>query len=428
MLSIIAKNQDNIYSLGATICRALSRFILVFLASYILTKYEFGIFNIFLSIYFFSRLFSENSLNLPFIKFSTDGSHPVSVVNFQIILLKITYVAIVSFSLLLFAEGIVVYTGLQRKELIYLLPFVLLSLTAYMYFGQALIAKLKMRPLFIYEICNCFIFAVTLVICYFWIHEFTTEKLIIIFSVSMCLTSLLGLVLFSKHIDPPQFVLNKSLLFKIVNYSKFTILSGISSLVILKADVLMLGYFHSPRLVAVYGIALFVNEAVNIIFDSILRLCLPKASALSGAGQTQQIRRLFLHSVKNIYIGIFPIIVCIGLLAPWVIHQLYNGRYDDSLVIIYIFLFSSLTKPAGYVAGVILGATGKIKYDNRNCWLAAALNVICNLLLIPRYGVMGAAVASTLSFIFLTISNYLSFKNQVLTTDNNSITITEDNT
>ena len=147
MSSVIHKNQENLFSFGATVSRAFSRFLLVFLASFLLTKYEFGIFNIFLSIYFFSRLFSENSLNLPFIKFASDGDNEPALVNFQIILLKILYVLAVSLVLIICSNFIVEYSGLERKRLLFLLPFTLMALTFYMFVGQILISHIKRRLL-----------------------------------------------------------------------------------------------------------------------------------------------------------------------------------------------------------------------------------------------------------------------------------------
>ncbi len=412
ILSIFHKNQENLFSFGATVCRALSRFLLVFLASLLLSKYEFGIFNIFISIYFFARLFSENSLNLPFIKFAADGENDPALVNFQVILLKILYVVLVSSVILIFSDFIVEYSGLERKKLLYLLPFMLLALTAYMFVGQVLVAQLKMRHLFIYELINGVVFVLFLGIAYLLATGFSTENLLILFSLAMGCSALVGLFLFQRLIEVVTRI-SKELLWKIIHYSKFTVLSGISSLVILKADVLMLGYFRTPQEVGIYGMALFVNEAVNVVFDSVLRVCLPKASALAGDTDVAGIKLLFRQSVKNIYIGIIPIIVVIAVAAPATINLIYKGKYEDSIVLIYLFLASSLVKPIGYVAGVILGATGNIRLDNRNCWLSALLNVVCNYLLIPRFGVMGAAIASTLSFTSLTLLHYISVRKTV---------------
>jgi lipopolysaccharide exporter len=412
ILSIFKKNQENFFSFGATVSRAFSRFLLVFVASLLLSKYEFGIFNIFISIYFFSRLFSENSLNLPFIKFAADGEHEPPLVNFQIILLKIFYVVAVSSVIILFADFIVEYTGLERKRLLYYLPFMLLSLTFYMFVGQVLVSQLLMRHLFLYELLNGLVFALFLGVAYLLATAFSTENLLGIFSTAMVFSAMAGLLAFRRFISVTRQV-SKELLWKIIHYSKFTVLSGISSLVILKADVLMLGYFRTPQEVGLYGMALFVNEAVNVVFDSVLRVCLPKASALSGNSDSSEIRVLFRQSVKNIYFGIIPIVAVIGVAAPTAISFIYKGKYDDSIILIYLFLASSLVKPVGYVAGVILGATGNIKLDNRNCWISALLNVICNLLLIPKFGVMGAAIASTLSFISLTVLHYISVQRTV---------------
>jgi O-antigen/teichoic acid export membrane protein len=412
LLSILKKNESNLFSLGATVCRAFSRFSLVFIASLLLSKYEFGIFNIFLSIYFFSRLFSENSLNLPFIKFSTDGENKTSVVNFQMIFLKTLYVLVVSFVIFVCSDFIVKYSGIERKSLLFFLPFMLMTLTAYMFVGQILIAQVRMRLLFFYELLSCLVFIVVLSAFFLFVENFSTEKLAVVFSLATGGAAVVGLFVYRRVIDiTPR--INKDLLWKIVHYSKFTMLSGISSLVILRIDVLMLGYLCSPKEVGVYGMALFVNEAVNVVFDSVLRICLPQASSLSGAHDEQKIRKLFRQSVKDMYIGILPIVSIIAVAAPGVIHLIYKGKYDDSILLIYIFLASSLVKPVGYVAGVILGATGNIRLDNRNCWISALLNVVCNFIFIPRFGVMGAAIASTLSFISLTILHYASMQKKV---------------
>lgn len=416
MISILQKNQENLFSFGATSCRAAGRFLLVFLASLLLTKYEFGIFNIFLSIYFFSRLFSENSLNLPFIKFATDGENEPPLVSFHIILLKIFYVLVVSVALLVFSGHIVDYTGLERRGLLFILPFTLLALTFYMFVGQVLICQIRMRLLFFYELLNCLVFILVMVIAFFVDGSFSTEKLVMIFSVSMGVAALVGFLVFKRFIVVvPR--LRKQLLWKIVHYSKFTTLSGISSLMILRSDVLMLGYFLTPKEVGIYGMALFVNEAVNVVFDSVLRICLPKASALSGADDGgASIRMLLRQSVRNIYIGIVPIVLIIAVAAPTVVNLVYKGRYDDSILLIYLFLAASIIKPLGYVSGVILGATGNIRIDNRNNWIVALLNVFCNYLLIPRIGVMGAALASLLSFACLTVLNYFSVRKTLFCT------------
>ncbi len=410
--SILTKNRENAFSFGATVSKATSRFLLVFVASILLSKYEFGIFNILISIYFFSRLFSENSLNLPFIKFATDGEHAPSLVNYQVILLKITYVAVVSAVILLFSSYVVRYSGLERKGLLSLLPLILLALTLYMFVGQVLITRMKMRLLFFYELFNCLVFVLLLACAYFGSGDFSTEQLLIIFATGMGLSAFIGAVVLRKLIVI-TFRFDRRLCWKIIQYSKFTLLSGISSLVILKADVLMLGFFCTPQEVGIYGMALFVNEAVQMVFDSVLRICLPRASALSGDGDIEQIKTLFRQSVKNIYIGIMPIVAAIAILAPTAITLIYRGRYDDSLPLIYLFLASSLVKPVGYVAGIILGATGNIRFDNRNCWISALLNLLCNYIFIPRYGVWGAAFASILSFLCLTILHYCSLQKVV---------------
>ncbi|HER63233.1 MAG TPA: hypothetical protein ENO11_04585 [Desulfobacteraceae bacterium] len=412
--SFVKKNSDNLFSFGATSSRALSRFLLVFVASIVLSKYDFGIFNIFISIYFFARLFSENSLNLPFIKFASDGDFRPGVVTYQAIVLKVVYMAAVSLGILLFAGHIARLTGMPDGRLLLLMPLMLLALTSYTFVVQVLTYRLNMRLLMFYELLHCFLYAVLLGIAYLVNGLETISILIILSAAAMFLAFLVGAAVFRRLITITPGI-DWPLLRRLVEYSKFTVLSGISSLVILKADVLMLGFFRSPREVGVYGMALFANEVMNMVIDSVLRVCLPQASALTHVSDKTEIKALFRHSVKNMYIGIVPLIAVIALAAPAVIHYVYAGKYDDSVILVYIFLAASLVKPVGYVAGIILSACGHIRLDNRNCWIAAMVNIVVNYFLIPRYGVIGAAIASVLSFMVLTVLHYFSMRKNIFT-------------
>jgi O-antigen/teichoic acid export membrane protein len=82
-----------------------------------------------------------------------------------------------------------------------------------------------------------------------------------------------------------------------------------------------------------------------------------------------------------------------------------------------------MIKPVGQVAGLILGASGNIRIDNRNCVIAALLNVVCNYFFIPRFGVMGAAAASILSFTALSILHYASVRKIIFKRQGGSDTV-----
>ncbi|NCC70015.1 flippase [bacterium] len=67
----------------------------------------------------------------------------------------------------------------------------------------------------------------------------------------------------------------------------------------------------------------------------------------------------------------------------------------------FIFFFLFLNVPSG----LILSSCNKQILNTRNSFLSMTINIILNIILIPRYQITGAAIASVISFIFLFIIN-----------------------
>ncbi len=181
---------------------------------------------------------------------------------------------------------------------------------------------------------------------------------------------------------------------------------AMGAMLFLKADVLMLGHFLPPAQVAVYGIALIVGEIINVILDGIQKVCLPTASLLSSRGGDSSILDLFKSSLRSAYLLSVPVVVAIVVITPLFLQYFYKGQYDGAFLLIVLLGTSALIKPAGYIGGAILLGAGFVKVDNRNCWLTACLNIGLNLIFIPLWGVMGAAMTTILSYLVLSLLQY----------------------
>lgn len=80
-----------------------------------------------------------------------------------------------------------------------------------------------------------------------------------------------------------------------------------------------------------------------------------------------------------------------------IIELLYQYNLHHSSTVLGILIFSFLGMCVTYIFGTLLTANGSLRQLNTMAALAVILNLTLNLLLIPRYGIIGAAIANALT-------------------------------
>jgi O-antigen/teichoic acid export membrane protein len=94
-------------------------------------------------------------------------------------------------------------------------------------------------------------------------------------------------------------------------------------------------------------------------------------------------------------------LVPMALFAADLLALIYRPAYGDAGLVLIILIIGFAIKNVLQTHGPILEALGKSKLSAINTTAAATVNVVVNLALIPKYGIEGAALATTLSFIVL---------------------------
>jgi O-antigen/teichoic acid export membrane protein len=111
------------------------------------------------------------------------------------------------------------------------------------------------------------------------------------------------------------------------------------------------------------------------------------------------------------------IIPSIGLIIALVSYSkefmglLYNNNVNESSLILQLLLIGYLGICISYVYGTLLTAAGNLKILNRTALAGLVINIILNLLLIPRFEAIGTAATSMFTQLVMGfIQMYLSFK------------------
>lgn len=86
-----------------------------------------------------------------------------------------------------------------------------------------------------------------------------------------------------------------------------------------------------------------------------------------------------------------------------IINILYNSHTEESSKVFKILIFSLLGMCTTYIFGTLLTANGNLKQLNIMAITAVLLNLVLNMLLIPRMGVFGAAITNITIQLFTSI-------------------------
>ncbi len=174
-------------------------------------------------------------------------------------------------------------------------------------------------------------------------------------------------------------------------------------------DRTMLGILSTSSDVGVYNIAFLISNMLALVFMGFNNAFSPLISELYHNGKKDELNSLYSSLTRTVLVIVLPALI-------WIV-----GFGDDLL------LFFGKDFGVGYLAMVILGAgvltrcavgsvgtilmlSGHQVYNAVNIAVVTAANIVLNLFLIPRYGVLGAAIATAISLAVINVVGLIEVK------------------
>lgn len=186
-------------------------------------------------------------------------------------------------------------------------------------------------------------------------------------------------------------------------------------------DVLMLGYFDTAANVGIYNAALDICILLAFIKTAFGSIFIPTISNLYSHKNIKEIRKIYKISTRWMFSAVFPLFLLLVLFPDKILNILFGKDFVLGSHSLMILAF-------GYLIDAFFGinekttiSIGKTKVNFYLTLLAAISNIILNLILIPIYGMMGAAIAMTTALILynLLLLLYLHRKIKIQPYDKN---------
>jgi len=185
------------------------------------------------------------------------------------------------------------------------------------------------------------------------------------------------------------------------NLLKFSAAMFIGSMAVFldqRIDLFFVNYYLDKDQVAIYNYAIKLPLMCFIISNSLSRVTYPGMTRAFTSGAHDRIERIFSNCLDFSYSVISLILLVFIIHAPYIIGAILPEKYIVMVPIISILACGILLKATVRSVGTMLTSKGMPYYGAIFNWVIVLVNAGLNLILIPKYGLAGAAVATSVSF------------------------------
>lgn len=183
----------------------------------------------------------------------------------------------------------------------------------------------------------------------------------------------------------------------LVSKSWLLVLSSISAMIYLKIDQVMIGSMISEKELGFYSAAAKLSEAWYFIPLILSNALFPAILNAKNKGIKEYTRRLQ-QLCDFFFITSFFLALITTMLSDFVIVLLYGEEYSTAGVILKVHIWAAIFIFFRTVLSKWLITEDKYKFSLISQLSGAVSNVILNLILIPKYGGVGAAIATLISY------------------------------
>ncbi|MDS0300240.1 flippase [Halogeometricum sp. S1BR25-6] len=174
-----------------------------------------------------------------------------------------------------------------------------------------------------------------------------------------------------------------------------------SSLIVVfsNIDVMMIEYFLTSESTGHYRSVQPLRQVTEFVLSSFIFLYLPLATEYFSQGENEKLIQLYKSTTKWATELTLPLILVFSVFSADLVRIFFGPEYlpaSDALsVLVAGLFFNVLVGPNGATAKAI----NRPRVDMVSAAVGFVVNILLNLLLIPRSGILGAAIATVIGYV-----------------------------
>ena len=377
----------------------------------VLTTEQIGLLNILISYSTILGLFGNLGFTNTIIKFFPYFKEKDEYHNgFLKIVTLVSFIGFILSLLLFFSiKKILINSGTDKSalffEYIYLLvPLILFTIyfNAYDAYYRALFNSV--HGIFFKEFLTRVVVLISILLFFFEIIDFKIFLYFYVFAYSFPAIGITisiikgGQFKFGKKKISLKTNLRKSM----ISVSLFSIISGFSGVVLINLDRIMLERYCGLSDVGIYSIAFFFGTLVGISARPVSRISSALIADYWKQKDMDKIKEIYKSTAINQFI--IGVLILVGIWAN--IHNVFRILPGEYFVAKYVILIIGIAFLIDMLAGSsvnILAFSSYYRYHTYIMLIFIVVAILTNLILIPKMGIEGAAIATLFSKIFYNV-------------------------
>ncbi len=204
-----------------------------------------------------------------------------------------------------------------------------------------------------------------------------------------------------KRIFPPILQKNIKPIFETRQLIKFSLplaFGDLMLLLLLRIDTMLIGYFRTSSEVGIYRSASQTAILLLIFFISFNNIFAPMIADIINKGDRERMRQLFKTVARWNFALTLPLFIVVGINAKNIL-RLFGPDFTAGWLPLIILGAGQLLNSSAGALSYMLIMSGHQYQKLSGDFAIVITNLILNIILIPRWGLTGAAVATSISIV-----------------------------
>ena len=245
---------------------------------------------------------------------------------------------------------------------------------------------------------------------FIYIKKGSIIQLVSMFTIVYFISFIMAFLFVTFKIGYLPFRLNINLIKKIIKKGVPFAFTSILIIFYFRIDTLMLSLIRTYSEVGWYNASYKIMEGLSVLPMMVVLGIFPAMSRLYIENK-EHLKLLYKRAFKYLVIMALPIAIGITLLANKIIYFIYKEGFLNSSLILKILVWAEIFIFLNYLMGYLLNSINKQKWFMYSTGTCVILNIILNLMLIPKFGYLGASATTVITqFINFITLYYLTSK------------------
>jgi O-antigen/teichoic acid export membrane protein len=193
---------------------------------------------------------------------------------------------------------------------------------------------------------------------------------------------------------------------EIVRYGFMSQLASVLNYLVSRISFFVLGCYREAADLGVYSVAVAVCETILLIAGSISLVQYVKVSNMGNCPLVKELSaKLAIVSALVTFIGAALLVI----IPSSVLSSIFGNGFAEAKKIILILSLGIVALGFGTVLSHYFGGIGEYRINVTANMIGLVVCVVGNLFLVARFGIIGAAIATTLSYCTIVIFTVLKF-------------------